>query len=85
MKTNGLAIASMILSFVGIFMTLCCLPIGLILLVPSLVLGCVALSQINKNNDMQGKGMAITGIVVSCVGFAILPLMFLLAMMVSSF
>lgn len=48
--TNGLAIASFILSLVGL---------GVI----GLVLGIIALNQIKKTGE-QGKGFAITGIVL---------------------
>ncbi|MFJ2740524.1 DUF4190 domain-containing protein [Streptomyces sp. NPDC087440] len=56
--TNGLAIASLITGIV------CCLPpLGL-------VLGLVALSQIKKRGD-SGKGMAIAGIVLSCLSIVL--------------
>lgn len=51
--TNGLAIASLIVSLVS------CGPVGLIL-------GIISLSQIKKSGQ-QGRGMAIAGIVIGAV------------------
>src|SRR5262249_29300948 len=65
-KTNGLAIASMVLGIVWVYW------IGSILAV---VFGHVALSQIKKSGDAQrGRGMAIAGLVLGYVGVAILLL-----------
>jgi hypothetical protein len=55
-KTNGLAIASLICSCVGLFF----LPI-----IPGIVLGFVARSQIRRSNGTQrGDGLAIAGIII---------------------
>ena len=59
-KTNGLAIASLILGICGICIIGICAPIALIL-------GAVSLSQIKKTGQ-GGKGMAITGIVLGIIG-----------------
>ena len=53
-KTNGLAIASLVCSFF-------CGLLGIIL-------GIVAISQINKTNE-GGKGLAIAGIAIGAVTF----------------
>lgn len=55
-KTNGFAITSLVTAILG-----CTAFLGLIF-------GFVALSQIKRNGD-RGRGMAIAGIVVSCVWF----------------
>ncbi len=52
-KTNSLAIVSLVLAFF--------IPIV------GLVLGIVALTKINKSKE-SGKGLAVAGIVVSCIG-----------------
>jgi hypothetical protein len=55
-KTNGLAIASLICSCAGLFF----LPI-----IPGIVLGFVARSQIRQSNGTQrGDGLAIAGIII---------------------
>jgi hypothetical protein len=57
--TNGLAVASLVVSLV------CLAPVGLIL-------GLVALNQINESNGTQGgKGMAIAGVTIGAVFTAI--------------
>lgn len=55
-KTNGLAIGGFITSL------LCCgTPVGLILSI-------IGLNQINKDPMQGGKGLAISGIIISAIG-----------------
>ena len=55
-KTNGLAVASLVLSL------LCLSPLALIL-------GIVSLNQITKSNNTEGgKGLAIAGVVIGGLG-----------------
>ncbi|SFP66123.1 protein of unknown function [Geodermatophilus dictyosporus] len=63
-RTNGLAVASMVLGIVWVYW------IGSIL---ALVLGYVARSQIRERGE-SGDGMAIAGIVLGWVGVGILGL-----------
>ncbi len=75
-KTNGLAIAAMVVGIVGVVAVF--IGIGVFFAWIALPLGIVALVKINKSNGAEkGKGMAITGIVlgslgVIALGFAIL-------------
>ncbi|MBQ9765618.1 MAG: DUF4190 domain-containing protein [Lachnospiraceae bacterium] len=64
MKTNGLAIAGMVVSIVGLFISF----YGVIPLV-GVILSAVALKQIPTTGD-KGKGMAIAGLVCGIVGLA---------------
>jgi hypothetical protein len=65
-KTNGLAIASLVLGIIWIYW------IGSVL---ALVFGYVAKSQIDQSGGTQtGRGMAIAGIVLGWIGVAILVL-----------
>jgi len=59
--TNGMAIAAMVLGIVWIWW------VGSVL---ALIFGCVALRQINERNQ-AGRGMAIAGVVLGCVGIAV--------------
>lgn len=61
--TNGLAIASLVTSLLAVPFTLFCM-IGVVLPIVAIVLGVIALSQINTSGQ-NGKGLAIAGI---CVG-----------------
>ncbi|MEO6123708.1 MAG: DUF4190 domain-containing protein [Ilumatobacteraceae bacterium] len=72
-QTNGMAVASMVLGIVGIFL-FCFYAIPSILAV---IFGGVALGQIKKDPKYTGRGMAISGLVTGLVGVALLA--FLLA------
>ena len=54
-STNGYAIAALVTSLI------CCSPLGIIF-------GGVAISQINKNPNEDGKGLAIAGLVIGILG-----------------
>ncbi|MBU0469754.1 MAG: DUF4190 domain-containing protein [Candidatus Omnitrophica bacterium] len=74
-RTLGIAIASLVC---GCFFIIPLL--GFLLSVAAIVLGIVALVKINKNQEMyQGKGLAISGIVLGGLGILILPIIALLA------
>lgn len=68
-KTNGLAVASMVLGIVWAFY------IGSILAV---IFGHIALKQIDQRGD-SGKGMAIAGLVLGYIGVGVCALLFLVA------
>jgi prepilin-type processing-associated H-X9-DG protein len=71
-NTSGLAIASLVLGIIGLF--LC--GIGEIV---GLVLGIVALVKINQSGGaLRGRGLAIAGIVLSGLSFALLPAVMLM-------
>ena len=58
-RTNGLAIASMVLGVVGVSIV-------------AVILGHVALSQIKKSEGSQeGRGFAIAGVVLGYIGIAL--------------
>jgi hypothetical protein len=71
-KTEPLAIWSLVLSLVGLF---CC---GFVLGVPGIVCGHLALSKIRKEPALQGRGLAIAGLVIGyvAVGFWLLWIIF---------
>jgi hypothetical protein len=56
--TEPLAIWSLVLSLLGLF---CC---GLLSGVPGIICGHVALSKINKNPALQGRGLAMAGLII---------------------
>lgn len=75
-KTNGLAIASMVLGILWIWW------IGSIL---ALIFGYTGKSQIDKSHGTQtGRGMAIAGIVLGWVGVATIALIILVALLGAS-
>jgi hypothetical protein len=67
-KTSGMAITAMILGISGFSL----LGVFGVVWIISLVFGIIALNRINKSGGMlRGKGFAITGIITSAVGLAI--------------
>jgi Domain of unknown function (DUF4190)/GYF domain 2 len=79
-KTNGLAIAGMILGILSL-MPLCF--VNILMAIIGMVLSCLALSQIKKSGGQEtGRGLAITGIVTSVIGlfvFLVVVLFFMAA------
>jgi hypothetical protein len=69
-KTNGMAIAAMILGIVGIVFFWLIVPI--ICLILALIFGIISLNKI-KTTQQPGKGMAIAGIIMGAIGIVILP------------
>lgn len=65
-RTNGLATASLICGLVSLPGYLFC--IGLPLAIVAIVLGIVALTQLNKAPGDKGREMAIAGIVIGAIG-----------------
>lgn len=66
--TNGLAIASLVCSLVGLFC-----GIGPIV---GLVLGIIALNQIKKTGQ-DGRGMALAGVIISGISIALIVIWFI--------
>jgi hypothetical protein len=58
------------LGLTGFFFSFAC-GIGLFLAVPSLLLCILGLSQVSKNHAQAGKGLAITGLVLSSIALLI--------------
>lgn len=66
-RTSGLAVASMILSIVGLFL----FYFGFIADLIGLILGAVALKQIDITRGLQGRGMALAGLIIGVIGVAL--------------
>jgi hypothetical protein len=63
-ETNGLAVATLVLGVLSIFMAF--LSCGCVTSIPGIVCGHLALKQFKAEpNRYQGRGMAITGLVLS--------------------
>jgi hypothetical protein len=60
-KTNGLAIAALILGIAGF------LPPFAICSIPAIIMGVIALNQIKKEPAFEGKGMALAGIICGSI------------------
>jgi hypothetical protein len=67
MRTNGLAVASMVLGIVGLMVSWFMLGIPSIL---AAVFGHVSLHQIRHGSNRGGRGMAIAGLVTAYVALA---------------
>jgi hypothetical protein len=61
-KTNGLAIAALILGIVGFLP-----PPFTICTIPAIIMGAISLSQIKKEPGVEGKGMALAGIICGSI------------------
>lgn len=61
-KSNGMAVAAMVLGIAGFIIWICCIP--------AVILGIVSLNQIKNNPEMEGKGMAMAGII--CGGIVLI-------------
>lgn len=68
-KTNGMAVASMVVSIVGLLM-LACYGAGAVPCAVGAVLGHVANRQIRERNE-SGRGMALAGIIMGWIGVGI--------------
>jgi hypothetical protein len=69
---NGMAVAGMVLGIISV-VTVCLWPISLILAIIGLCLSIAGKSRSSRTNT--GGGMAITGIVLSCVALAMIALL----------
>jgi hypothetical protein len=70
-RTNGLAVASLVLGIVGII--LCVLFIPWIL---AIIFGAIAIKQCNDDPTYTGKGLAIAGLICGLVGMGLVVLIF---------
>ena len=80
-RYNGMAIASLVLGIVSIFF-------NTLYLVPSIlaiIFGVMARSQISKNPNQQGAGMAVAGLVLGIVFLAIYLIVILIALVAGSY
>lgn len=83
--TNGLAIAGLIASIVGLVTVWLC-GLGILGLVPGLILGFVARNQIRASGGQQGgDGLALAAIIVGAVGLGLAVLWFLLVAVLGVF
>ena len=69
-KTNTLALVGFIVSLA------CCGPVGM-------VLSIIGLSQINKNPNEGGKGLAIAGIIIGAIGMVVAIIYYIVVIAVS--
>lgn len=71
MPMSGLAIGSMVVGIISLLSFFAC-PIGVMLGLPGVICGHMSLVQIrNSGNQIQGKGMAIAGLIMNYVAIAI--------------
>ena len=70
----GMAVASMVLGIVGFLISCCFYPVTIVMAGVGLILGAVAIKK-----GPAGKGMAVTGIVLSIISLAFAVLVIILA------
>lgn len=70
-KTNGMAIASLVLGIVGVVFS-CCYAVGIVPSIISLILGITSRRNIKRSNGTQkGEGMALAGIILSIIAIVL--------------
>ena len=70
----GLSVASMVLGICAILCSCCFYPIALLLAIIGLILGAIAIKK-----GSAGKGMAVTGLILSIITVAVVVLLLLFA------
>jgi hypothetical protein len=70
--TDGLAIASLVLGILGL---ICSILAG----IPALILGIISLKKIDRSPGLQGRGMAIAGIVLGGLSILLVPVISVVA------
>jgi uncharacterized membrane protein len=74
-KTSGLAIAALILGIVSVLFGW--IPyFGWFLAIIGVVLGIIALMKISKSTEIKGKGLSITGIILSGIAIVVYVILF---------
>jgi hypothetical protein len=69
--TNGMAVAGLVLSILGLLCCGCGAPFATL----GLIFSAVGLSQINRNPMQQGRGLAIAGIVLALISYFLLAIL----------
>jgi len=82
-RTSPLAIAGLILGILSVTVGLCCCS-GFPFSIAGAICSGIALSQIGRNNQLEGRGIAITGLVVSILGLLLGVLLVIFYGIVSS-
>ncbi len=65
-KNNPLALAGLILGIISVTIGLCCC--GVLFSIAGIICSSMALSQIGRNPQQEGRGMALVGLVLSILG-----------------
>jgi hypothetical protein len=84
-KSSALAVTSLILGAISMTFGLCCCY-GLPFNITGLIFSIIALSQIKNNPERyDGKGMAIAGLVLCLLSFAVAIIIFCIAILTATF
>ncbi len=67
-RTSVLAIVSLVTGAVGIILSCLFWPLGIVLDLTAVILGILGLVEVNKQPGLEGKALAIIGIVLGGVG-----------------
>lgn len=81
-KTNGMAIASLVLGIVGVLLSCCCY-IGLIPAILAIIFGIISKAEIKKSlGNQKGDGMALAGIILGGLVLLVTIGLIILAMVI---
>jgi hypothetical protein len=70
-RTSGLAVTSLVLGVIGLIFSF----LGIL----AIILGAIAISQINREPDLEGRGLAIAGLVLGIIDIAVWLLVIIFA------
>lgn len=63
-RTDGLSVAAMVCGILSFFVPL----VGLVLAILAIVFGGIGIGRTQRNPDLKGRGMAITGLILGILG-----------------
>ncbi len=80
-RTETLAIISLVVGILSVPMSFCCSFFGIPLSITAVIMGVIAIGNINKDpQQLEGKGMAIGGIATGAFGLVMLVLLLVFGM-----
>lgn len=74
-RTDGISIAAMICGILSFFVPV----VGLVLAILAIVFGGIGIGRTNRNPELKGRGMAITGLILGILGLLFVVFILIIA------